>query len=127
MKSTGTKRQHTCKGPVKWDHFKVFVALANRGMRVKNFCLDYSYYVEIYRQEQNEAILYGLDRKNAPLHVKEKLVNGKLWNEIKLVVRKRGRTDPRGFDYYEICDWNKFAECLGLTCSPGRLPEPTEH
>ncbi len=97
-----------------WYHFKVFIALVAKGMEIKRLHLKRPYYVKLYPHQTNAALLYDLDRPDAPVHIHPKRVDSAFWLKIKPALRKVESADAKGFEYYSVENWNEFASSLGL-------------
>ena len=113
-----------------WDHDKVYKALVARGEREKQS--DTDKYVTLYPQKPNCAILYRSDTRNyhrAPLHLHYHSipphVRGcrKDWNDeifaaispaLEFVKTDKPNQKDQAFSWYQVSDWDKLAEALGL-------------
>lgn len=110
-----------------WDHRKVYDALVARGEKVKKSPTNQ--YVCLYRQDTLCALLYaptsGATYRTAPLHINAQRpsFNGEVWLAIraslapqpKHVDNKGPGKESHNFAHYEVLDWARFAEGLGLT------------
>jgi hypothetical protein len=105
--------------PSAWSHSRLFSALVDRGYRTKDRLLLPPYYVAIYPQTINAAILYDETVKD-PLHINHSRVNEAFWQQIRPHVT-HVRSDNKGhgregqnFDHYRVDDWDGLAKALGL-------------
>lgn len=102
-----------------WNHTSVFKELAERGNRTKNTSLNPPYYVVLYPQTLNAALLYD-ESVSVPIHIHKSRVDGEVWSKIKSSL-EYVRSDNKGpameaqnFEHYRVKDWNGFAKGLGL-------------
>jgi hypothetical protein len=102
-----------------WNHSKVFRSLIERGDRQKDSALKPPYYVTLYPQSTNAALMYD-ESVAAPVHINEYRVNLRFWAEIKpfleliSVDSKGAGRESQNFGHYRVSDWNAFAKILGL-------------
>jgi hypothetical protein len=106
-----------------WNHATVYRALVANGQHEQ--VLRSERYVHLYEQQPNCAVLYapGGARSGAgPLHLNEAResfradVFERISPAIEFVRRdnKGPDKDSQNFDWYQVVDWDRFAEALGL-------------
>lgn len=108
-----------------WNHEKVFLALVQRGERHKDLWKK-NIYVRMYPQSVNCAVLYGPKVKVTeigPVHLNPRAKSWRqdIFERIKPALKYR-HSDNKGpgrestnFDWYEVVDWGRLAEGLGLS------------
>ncbi len=113
-----------------WDHDKVYAALVARGEREKQS--DTDKYVTLYPQKLNCAILYRSDTDKyhrAPVHLHYHSIPPHVhgyregWKDeifaaispaLKFVTTDKPNQEDQAFSCYQVSDWDKLAEALGL-------------
>jgi hypothetical protein len=105
-----------------WNHENVYRALVNQGCAER--VLQSERYVQLYPQKPNCAVLYapGGQYDAAPLGLNEARdsfrsdVFDRISPAIELVRRwsKGPGKESQIFSGYQIVDWDRFAEALGL-------------
>lgn len=103
-----------------WNHSKVFNLLADRGNRQKDKGLAPPYYVTLYPQRFNAALLYD-ETVAAPVHINESRVQPEFWAKLEPALEyvstdnKGPDKEAQNFLHYRVKDWDALARALGLT------------
>jgi hypothetical protein len=101
-----------------WHHQKVYDALLKKGNYQKEGKQDVYVSLDHHRLGDLSMVLYNQDSesyKNSPLHVNKSRsgFSADLFKKIVPAIQKTSRGEAE-LVRYEVKDWDKFAEALGL-------------